>query len=131
MATKVSAKTKKKVQKEVKSHIKKKPWLILVVIFLAVAAVGGFFVAQTITKNDTFELIGEKTIYLYVGDSYQDEGAKAISFGRDVSENIESENNINTEVAGEYYVKYTIKDIRFGNVCRYRYVIVQEVQNEG
>lgn len=130
MASK-SSKTKKKVQNEVKTQIKKKPWLIIVAIFLIASAVGGFFLAQTLTKNDTFEIIGQKTVYLSVGDTYEEAGAKAVSLGRDISASIKTESTVNTQTAGEYYVKYTVEDIRFGNVCRYRYVIVQEVGNEG
>ena len=130
MASKTS-KTKKKVQNEVKTQIKKKPWLIIVAIFLIASAVGGFFLAQTLTKNDTFEIIGQKTVYLSVGDTYEEAGAKAVSLGRDISASIKTESTVNTQTAGEYYVKYTVEDIRFGNVCRYRYVIVQEVGNEG
>jgi len=131
MAGKTTTKTKRKIEKQVKSQVKKRPWMILVVILLAAAAVGGFFLAQTLTKNDTFEIIGQKTVYLSVGDTYEEAGAKAVSLGRDISASIKTESTVNTQTAGEYYVKYTVEDIRFGNVCRYRYVIVQEVGNEG
>ena len=129
MATKSSSKSKAK--KEAKKQVKKKPWLLVVVLLLALSAVGGFFTAKVLTQNDTFEIIGEQTIYLQVGETYQDEGAKVISFGRDLSDQVKSENTVDTSVAGDYYIKYTVEDIRFGNVCRYRYVVVQEVENEG
>lgn len=121
----------KRAKQQAKKQVKKKPWLIVLAFVLALGAVGGFFGAGHITKNDVFEVVGDKTVYLQLGQTYQDEGAKAISFGKDVSEKIKSENNINFTVAGEYYIKYTIEDIRFGNVCRYRYVIISEVNNEG
>ena len=131
MATKGSSKRKSSIKKEAKKQVKKRPWLIFLIIFLAVGAVGGFFTAKLLTQNDVFEIIGDKTIYLTIGQTYEDEGAKVISFGRNLSENVKSENNIDFATAGEYYIKYTIEDIRFGNVCRYRYVVVQEVENEG
>ncbi|MBQ8909259.1 MAG: DUF5011 domain-containing protein [Clostridia bacterium] len=129
MAVKSSSKTVN-LKKVAKKHVKKKPWLILLVFVIALGAVGGFFAADYLTKNDTFEIIGEQTIYLNVGQKYEDEGAKVISFGRDVSHKIKSENTIDESQPGEYYIKYSIDDFRFGKVCRYRYVIVQEVGNE-
>ena len=41
----------------------------------------------------------------------------------DVSEKIKVENNINNLEAGRYYIKYTIDDLRFGGVIKYRYII--------
>ncbi|MBE7073502.1 MAG: DUF5011 domain-containing protein [Clostridiales bacterium] len=132
MATKkISKNTSLTIKTKAKKQLKKKPWLIAIVLLIGVSAVGGFFAAKVMTQNDKFEILGEKTIYLSVGETYQDEGAVAVSFGRDVSVNIKSENNIDYTTPGDYYIKYTIKDIRFGNVCRYRYIVVQGVDNEG
>lgn len=132
MATKkITKKSSSTLKKEAKKQVKKKLWLIVFVFLLVGGAVGGFFAANLITKNDKFEIVGEKTIHLEMGETYQDEGAVAISFGRDISKNIKAENNIDYTTAGEYYIKYTVEDIRYGNICRYRYVIVQEVVNEG
>ena len=96
---------------------------LLVVIFLVAGAVAGYFTVRYLTRDDRFELIGEQTITLNVGETYIDEGAVAISFGRDVSEKIKVENNINNLEAGRYYIKYTIDDLRFGGVIKYRYII--------
>ena len=126
-------KTTTKLKREAKKQAKKNPILvILLVLFLGGGAIGGYFGGKYITRNDTFEVVGEKTVYLSVGESFEDEGAKAVSFGRDVSDKIvaEVDENLDTSVAGEYYVKYTVDDIRFKSVVRYRYIIVQEVGNE-
>ena len=122
--------TTRKLKTETNKQLKKRPWIIILIIFFAVAAVGGFFAANVITKNDTFEIIGEQIVYIEVGASYQEEGVKIISFGRDISDEVKIESNLDETKVGEYCIKYTVEDIRFGNVCRYRYVIVQGVSNE-
>lgn len=100
--------------------------LAVLVILLAIGCVGGFFLANYITKNDKFEIIGEKTIVLTLGETYEDEKAVVISFGKDISDKVVSENNIDYSVAGEYYIKYSVDDFRFKDVYRYRYILIKE-----
>ncbi len=129
MATKKS--TNKKIEKAVKKV--KHPYLMLFfLIVFAGGCAGGYFLANHFTQNDTFEVIGEKTITLTLGQTYEDEGAIAISFGKDVSSKIETENNIDFSTAGQYYIKYTIKDIRYSGLSRYRTIIIvdEEAGNE-
>ena len=120
-----------------KKQAKKRLSLIFLMIFFVIAVVCGYFVARHITRNDVFEIIGEKEITISIGESYQDEGARAISFGRDITDKIKSESTVNNEVAGSYYIKYTVDDIRYNGVARYRVIIVvdpnaetSEVSNE-
>lgn len=108
---------------------------IFAIIFLLVlGGVAGFFTAKHITRNDVFEIIGEQTITLSVGETYQDEGAKAVSFGKDISSKIVSENNIDYLAVGTYYIRYTVNDIRYRGIERYRVIIIEassEVSDEG
>ncbi len=129
MATKKS--TRKKVEKAVKKI--KHPYLMLLfVILFAGGCVGGYFAANHITRNDTFEVVGEKTVTIQLGDTYEDEGAIAISFGKDISSKIVAEDNIDFATAGQYYIKYTVEDIRYSGLSRYRTIIIvdEEVGNE-
>ena len=115
---------KSKIEKTIDKQKKAHPVaFLLVVLFLLAGAVAGYFTVKHLTKNDKFELVGAKTITLRLGETYEDEAAVAISFGRDVSEKIKVENNINNLEAGRYYIKYTIDDLRFGGVIKYRYII--------
>lgn len=117
----------KTVSKETKKQVKKNPLVALfLLVLVAVGAAGGFFGIKLLTKNDTFEIIGEQTIELTIGQEYTEQGVKAISFGKDVSADVEIDSNVNINQAGEYYVKYTIDDFRFKDVVRYRYVKVVE-----
>ena len=116
----------KTINKQKKAH---PVAFLLVVLFLVVGAVAGYFVVQYLTKNDRFEIIGEQTITLNIGETYEDEGAVAVSFGRDVSDRIVVETDIpENEIAeaGRYYIKYTIDDIRYSGVVKYRYIIYLE-----
>lgn len=122
---------RKKVNKHVKKAVKKvNPFVMLLfVLIFAGCGVGGYFIASHITRNDKFEIIGEKTINLTLGQTYEDEGAVAISFGRDISEKIEVENTIDFTKAGQYYIKYTVADLRYSGIDRYRIITISEVGN--
>ena len=118
----------KTLKKETKKQAKKNPLVaVLLLALLAVGAVGGFFGIKVLTKNDTFQLVGQQEVELAIGQDYVEEGVKIVSFGKDVSEKVKTETNLNTEEAGQYYVKYTVDDFRFKNVVRYRYITVVEV----
>lgn len=103
----------------------------LLTIVFVICVVGGYFVAKYLTQNDVFEIIGEKRIEIMVGQTYQDEGARAISFGKDISDKVKSESTVNNEVADTYYIKYTVDDIRYRGVERYRIVVVIDPSIEG
>lgn len=124
--------SKKKLENKVKKSVKKKPLLaLLFVLLLGGGIAGGYFTASAITKNDTFELIGEQTITLLVGEDYQEKGAKVIAFGKDVSMDVVIEDNIDNTQEGQYYVKYTIDNWRYKGVVKYRYIYVVETLEEG
>ena len=121
-----------KLQKQAVKQVKKKPWYALILlVILAFGAVGGFFGAKLLIKNDKFEINGDQEVVLEVGDYYVEKGATIISFGRDISKQVKIDSTVDTTQAGQYYVKYTVEDIRFGEIERYRYVTVVEVDNEG
>ena len=116
--------------------------LVLWVVLFAGAVFGGYFTHKTITKNDCFKLLGKKEISIQIGSSftYTDEGVKILSFGRDLKDKVEIETNLtknddgtytlDTSEAGEYYMIYTVDDIKYGKIQRVRVFIVEEVANE-
>lgn len=106
-------------------------FLIVIVIF-AVAICGGYFTSKALTKDDKFEIIGEKEIILTLGDDYIEEGAVAIAFGKDISSQIEIDSSdLDLTQAGEYYIKYSVDNFLYKDVFRYRYVIIVDLSNEG
>ena len=122
---------KTKAKKEIKKGTTKRPvFTFLLAVLFASGLAGGYFGGEYLTKNDTFEIIGDQTIELNVGQQYQEQGVKIISFGKDISSKVVIEDNIDTTTEGDYYVKYSVDDIRYGKIVRYRYVVVSEVANE-
>ena len=109
--------------------------LFSLIILLIIGGVAGYFTSRyVLTKDDIFEVIGDKTITLSLGETYQDEGAIAIAFGKDVSSEIKVETNVDYEKEGTYYIRYTVDNIRYLNIERYRTIIIEapsEVTNEG
>ena len=63
------------------------------------------------TTPPVITLSGEKSVDVYVGDSYSDEGASAIDDrDGDLSANIVAVNSVNTSAAGQYFVTYNVSD---------------------
>ncbi len=115
----------------VKNKIKtKKKILIVFLIIVIISGFLGYFTCKLICKNDKFFINGNTTITLRLGQTYKDEGVTIIAFGKDISDNVKTENNINFNEAGQYYIKYSIQNIRFRGVERYRTIIIEEVENE-
>lgn len=102
---------------------------ILLLVLFAVGAVGGFFGYKMLTSKDKFELVGDKTITLKVGEEYEELGVVCISFGKDISDKVKISGVFDFDVEGMYNIQYTIDDIRFGNVRLVRTIIV-EVDDE-
>lgn len=69
---------KSKAQKQVEKTVKKthKATVVLAVLFLLIGIAAGVGASWFLTKDDTFELNGEKVIRLTVGDTYEEQGAK-------------------------------------------------------
>lgn len=121
----------KSYKSKIKKSVKNNPILFLVfVIVFAVCGVGGYFFSNHMIGNDKFEILGEKTINLTLGERYEDEGAIAISFGKDITDKIQTENTIDFERPGQYYIKYSVDDIRYNGVYRYRTIVISEVADE-
>ena len=101
--------------------------LIAVLIFIFLGCAGGYFLGEHIVKNDKFEVIGEKTIVLTVGQDYVEQGVNVIALGKKVAnDKIKIKSDVDTTKAGNYIVEYRVNHIRFKNVVKYRAVIVKE-----
>ena len=115
------------MNRKVKKAIKRTPKSILIctIVFLILGFVIGFSIITIISKNDTFELIGEKSITLNINEEYKEEGVNAISLGKDIKDKLVIEGNIDTSTPGEYTLIYTLKDsFKYKNIKRVRYIKV-------
>ena len=121
-------KSNKKTSKQVNKLMKKVGIgaIFGAVLLLAIGAVGGFFGFKFLTKNDCFELIGKDEITLQLNETYTDEGAKIISFGKDVSEDVVIETNLKqdingkfyAEVEGTYYIVYKSSNFKYNSIFK-------------
>ena len=99
--------------------------VILAIVFLIVGIAAGVLVSRQITKNDKFILNGEKIVQMEVGGAFVDEGATVISFGRDISSDVQvSGDELNADVEGVYQLVYTVDDLRWGDYQLVRVVVV-------
>lgn len=121
---------KKSTQKKMIKAIKKtnKSILVCSILFLLLGLVSGYGTAKYLTRNDTFEIIGDKTITLNLNDTYTDSGAKAIEFNKDINDEIivEGLEDIDTSKEGKYMIVYRLNSKRYKNIKRVRYVVVKE-----
>lgn len=115
--------TRKQVEKAVKKT--NRTTIVLAVVFLIIGAIVGCIGYCYLTKNDKFELNGNKTITLDLGSDYIEQGATVISFGKDVSDKIViSGDELDTLTEGEYQLVYRIDDFRYKNYQLVRTIIV-------
>ena len=119
---------KKSTKKKIVKAAKKTPTSIIVcaLLFLLIGAGSGFMTSKILTENDTFEIVGEQTINLNIGDTYNDKGAKAIEFNKDISSDIvvSGLDKIDTSKEGKYQIIYSLNSKRYKDIKRVRYVIV-------
>lgn len=97
---------------------------ILAVVFLVIGVGLGIGASFYLCRNDCFEIIGSDELTLTIGENYYDEGCKVVSFGRDISDEVEIETDliINSDgsLTGDdtktYYILYKSNDIKYGKV---------------
>ncbi|MBE7082239.1 MAG: DUF5011 domain-containing protein [Clostridiales bacterium] len=130
MANKKSSKTQKNIEKYVKKMSPLKIFILLTCLIVGIGA--GIGTAYFLTRNDKFELVGNAEIVLKVSDTYNEQGAVCVAFGKDVTDDIvivgEPEANADGLVEGVYVVKYTIDNFRYKGYTLYRQIIVEGVE---
>lgn len=62
-------------------------------------------------KKPELTLNGNKEVYIFIGDNFEDSGVKAIdNCDGDLTSKVNVDNKVNNSVVGEYEVDYTVKD---------------------
>ena len=115
------------MKRGIKKAIKKsnKTLLFVFLLFLIIGIISGYIATKIITKNDTFELIGNKSITLNLNQEYVEQGVKVISYGKDLKERVKIESNLDLTKEGEYTIVYTIKDsYKYKDIKRVRYITI-------
>lgn len=136
---KAKSRAKRKVKSKAKSKAKRIHPLTWVICALAlIIGVGaGIGAYSFISRNDCFKLRGDAEYTVSVGAevTYVDEGVKIISFGKDISSEVEVKTNLKKISSGkyavdttkptEYYIIYTVDDAKYGNIQRVRTITVK------
>ena len=100
--------------------------IVVAVLFLIVGVAGGFVSMKIMMNNDCFELVGKDEITLQIGESYMDEGAKVVAFGKDATNKIKIETNLTKNEDGTYtsneigtfYMTYTVNNFKYGTIFK-------------
>ena len=109
------------------------------IVFFLVGILFGIGASYLITRNDCFILNGSKEIVLDINDTYSDQGVKVITFGKDMSNNVnviiynendEEVDKIDTSSNNEYTIIYTVDSLKWENYKLIRRVIVGGDSNE-
>ena len=125
---------KRSAKRKAKKAIKKihTAYIIIAVLSLVIGLAGGWFGMGYITRNDVFEIKGEKATEYKIGDviNYTDEGIKYVSFGKDLSSEYVIETNMtknsdgsytaDTSKVGTYTITYKITSGRCKGLTLYR-----------
>ena len=115
--------------------------ILIVLLFLLIGAGVGVGAMFIVSKNDCFELNGSDNIYLAPDTTFVDPGCKIVAFGKDISDQVVVQTNLLKDdngnyyatENGEYYVKYTTNDIKYGKlfvVEKYRIITVTDKASE-
>ena len=142
----IREKAKKKIKKKAKQKAKSKAKkvargihtasYIIWALALILGIVAGILYGMFACRKDCFELNGPKNFDFEVGEAleYVDPKVKIIEFGRDISDRVEIETNmqenangtytVDTSEPGVYYIKYTVDSVRYGEVCRIRTITI-------
>lgn len=94
---------------------------VIFICFILALAIG-VGVCFFLGKNDKFDMLGAEQIYLAVNDKYTDEGVDIKEFGINLSKKAIVDTDLKTdengnyyaESAGDYYIAYTVKSLKFG-----------------
>ena len=141
----------KKAQKQLERGIKKMhpATKAIAILFLVIGIAGGALFSLYTFQNDRFLLKGESSFSIDVGEvyTYTEQGVDAVCFGRDVSDRLKVETDLQkdadgnyiipTDKAGVYTITYTVDCLKFGEkapngvIKRIRVFTVNEVEEDG
>ena len=99
---------------------------MIVAIFLVVGILLGAGVWWLVCKDDCFELVGQEEVVLTLDEVYVDEGVRVVAFGKDESENITIETNLQMDEngnfssgeVGTFYITYKSECFKYGTLFK-------------
>ena len=121
----------------------------IAILFLVIGIAAGALFSLYTFQNDRFLLKGESSFSIDVGETYTytEQGVDAVCFGRDVSDRLTVQTDLQkdangnyiipTDKAGVYTITYTVDCLKFGEkspngvIKRIRVFTVNEVEEDG
>ena len=91
--------------------------ILLIALIIVVTAIIVTGCIMYIKVTPKLKLVGDKEIILNLNDEYKEKGAKASILGKDVSENIIKEGEVDTTKVGEYKINYNISSVILKNMA--------------
>ena len=141
---------KKKTRRRAKSKLKKlhTATKVAAVLFFIIGIAAGAYACILMSRNDVFALKGSTAFSVDAGKpyTYTEEGVEAIQFGRDVSDKIVVETDLEkdangnyvipTDKEGVYTITYTVNAYKFqkgenGVIKRIRTFTVNAAEEDG
>ncbi len=126
---------------------------VLIVVALLIGIGAGVLTGYLMSKNDTFELKGQKSYQIELNTVegaapflYEEEGVDAIAFGQDVSDKVKVETTLAKDASGHYIIPldkegvytitYTVDSLKFDGtfgeeIRRVRTFFVNAVEEDG
>ena len=104
----------------------KKSIILIVVCCVFINILSAFMIVMCFLP--TFELKGEKEIYLNINSSYNDAGVLAKFQGKDIANEVEVQNNVDVTKPGQYEIVYKLKK-GLTNKSLTRKVIVKDLED--
>ena len=112
----MTKKSELSIEEIVKKNKKTRLIIKLVILLLIFFSVFLFFFKKNVIPTD-FYLNGDKNIKVFLGDKYTDEGYVAKLFGKDISDQVKSTNDIDYEKIGDYKIEYEL-NIKYLNIYK-------------
>ena len=110
---------------KIKRRFFKDPKVIIGIVFLSAVIIAFLFYFLFVPK---LSLNGEKTIKVVFGNKYEEEGCKATYFGKDLSDKVWYESDVDETKVGTYTVKCKIRKNRIVVTRERTVIVVDEVK---
>lgn len=123
----VDVKDKKINNKSKDKNIKNIKVICILLVLIFILNVLGFCIYNFILLPK-IDLNGKRVVSITYNSNYKDKGYKASSLGKDISNNVKVNGNVNTKKIGTYEVYYTVKNNGFTRRVKRIVKVVDDVK---
>lgn len=99
-----------------------------ILVSIVIALLFGFFLLLGLfLYHVSINIVGDKLVYVNVGNDYEDDGFTANSLGIDISKYIYIENNIDTDKIGKYFINYSFNLLGFNYSAKRDILVIDSI----